>query len=777
MKQKGRTYRLLMIGCCFLAWSILFAQQHPYVGMSVAGVKAIRAGETPPVFQQSLASTTIRVQQAMQEEQLVPVPKDLGGGFTHEQHKQNYQLMYQAATLYQLTGEEAYAEWVKEMLVAYHALFQKIDRHPSDRSYSPGKFFWQCLNDANWMVYTSQTYDCVFEYLKPELREQLEQELFRPYADFLSLENPKFFNRIHNHSTWANAAVGMMGMAMQDEELIQRALYGLSLKDIDLSQKDNDGGFIFESGKGKAGFFAQLDHAFSPDGYYTEGPYYQRYAMTPFLLFARALNQYDPSHQIFAYRDSLLIKAVHALVQQTDAEGQFFPINDAQKGMSIQANSVISAVDIAFGIQPDPILLAIARLQGQVLLDQDGFAIAQAVESEAAHSYLRPSVSLRDGEDGSAGALVVLRGGTSPREMALVFKCTAQGLGHGHYDKLSYSLYEGANEVLQDYGAARWVNVDQQVGGRYLPENKSWAKQSIAHNTLILNETSHFEGKYAQAEPHHSDWLFTGEVQAGVQVSIGEDAHAYPGASLRRMLVMWEDSLFVRPLVLDLFQWKGATEVGQIDLPFHFREHLLSTSYELSATSAPSILGKAHGYQYLLKEAKGTLEEGWAQSTWLSDRIFYTLSQLSEAGDSMLVVRLGANDPEFHLRREAALLWRRSQQADGYFFSILESHGTYDPVSEIPTQPYSQISSIETILENETYLLIRIQTKSGASSMCCIARQVHDPEAQHLITVGGTQRMQSRLAFQARATPSMPRVGGSSKTTRVPAAACSPVTR
>ena len=34
----------------------------------------------------------------------VPVPKDKGGGYTHEQHKRNYQAIQAAGALYRLTG-------------------------------------------------------------------------------------------------------------------------------------------------------------------------------------------------------------------------------------------------------------------------------------------------------------------------------------------------------------------------------------------------------------------------------------------------------------------------------------------------------------------------------------------------------------------------------------------------------------------------------------------------------------------------------------------------
>ena len=49
----------------------------------------------------------------------VPVPRDSGGGFTHEVHKNNAQSMYDAAIIYQLTGEAKYANYVRDMLFLY----------------------------------------------------------------------------------------------------------------------------------------------------------------------------------------------------------------------------------------------------------------------------------------------------------------------------------------------------------------------------------------------------------------------------------------------------------------------------------------------------------------------------------------------------------------------------------------------------------------------------------------------------------------------------------
>ena len=325
---------------------VLGQQTHPFLIMTKEGVEWIKnESDLPALYNKSFTSAIKLVDKEIDRGIDVPVPKDMAGGYTHERHKLNYTVMQLAGFLFQLTDDPKYAIYVRDMLLKYAKMYETLPIHPTDRSYATGKIFWQCLNDANWLVYTSQAYDCIYEFLTREEIDLLENELFKPFADFISEENPQYFNRVHNHSTWGNAAVGMIALVMQDEERLNRALYGLDLSNqqTDLYAKDNDGGYIYEHGKSQAGFFAQLDYSFSPDGYYTEGPYYQRYAMTPFLLFALALENARPELKIFEYREGVLLKAVSALINQSNSAGEFFPMNDAQKGMSLKAFSVVSA--------------------------------------------------------------------------------------------------------------------------------------------------------------------------------------------------------------------------------------------------------------------------------------------------------------------------------------------------------------------------------------------------------------------------------------------------
>lgn len=720
----------------FFASHMIYGQQHPSLILRNEGVVAIRTGKAAPLFEKAIEDATNQVEAAIKQGIDVPIPKDMAGGYTHEQHKRNYSNMNLAGALYQIQEEDRYADFVRDMLLEYAELFPSLPLHPADKSYARGKLFWQCLNDANWIVYTSQAYDCIYDYLSEDDRKKLEEQLFRPYADFISIENPRFFNRVHNHSTWGNAAVGMIGIVMQDEELIQRALYGLQLANKDLDAKDNDGGYIYEKGKSKAGFFAQIDHAFSPDGYYTEGPYYQRYAMTPFMLFAQALDNYNPDLQIFAYRDSLLIKAVYALLNQTNQAGEFFPINDAQKGMSFLAKSVISTVDIAFGKTKDYQLADIARQQGHVSLDQNGYAIALAISDKSYQTFDKKSVLLRDGADGTAGALAILRAKNASGGITVPFKCTAQGLGHGHYDKLSYTFYDEETEVLQDYGAARWVNIDQKDGGRYLKENNTWAKQSIAHNTLVVDETSHFGGKYNIANLHHSDIVSYDFRDENLQIISAKEVNAYKNVQLYRTIILWNNEQFRKPILIDL---ATATSEGlhQFDLPYHYAGQILQTNVDYQITQPPSVLGQGHGYQHIYQEASGKISGSILKFNWLKDRKFYTLTTLADEGDEAILARIGANDPNFNLRRDPFLIHRKEQAENPVFLTVLESHGKYNPVSEIPNGPYSQIASLELMYHDQDYTFFSVISTSKEKWLFMLYHGASNDQGNHQKEVGG----------------------------------------
>lgn len=712
-----------------------YSQEHPSLILTKEGVKKIRAQlGTIPIFDQTLAKVKAEVDAEILAGIEVPIPKDFSGGYTHGRHKINFLIIQKAGVLYQILDDEKYAIYVKEMLLAYAKMYPTLPIHPQERSYARGKLFWQCLNDSNWLVYVSQAYDCVYDYLSKNERKHLEKNLFRPFADFISIGNPQFFNRIHNHSTWGNVAVGMIGLVMNDQELIDRALYGMETDNIKPGEKDDDGGFLKMEGQ-KAGFLANLEQPFSPDGYYTEGPYYQRYAMYPFMIFAEALENVKPTLKIFEYKKGVLLKAVNTLLNLTDADGEFFPLNDGQKGMSYHSRELISSVDIGYyygGNAPE--LLSIAKEQGEVLLDDTGLSVAIGIRDGLETPFIKKSLELKDGFDGTAGGIGILRADGSKEELTLVMKYSSQGLSHGHYDKLSFSYYDGGEEVLQDYGLARFVNIEQKGGGNYLKENTTWAKQTIAHNTVIQNGISHFQGDFETGIKYHSEKYLFDISNPNLQVVSAIENNAYPGTVLHRTMALIKDVNFENPYLLDIFKVLGAEE-NQYDLPYYYLGQLMSANFEYKVPDTLSALGDMNGYQHLWNEGTGVSDHGNAKISWFNHGRFYTLSSIVSNKDELLFVRLGAKDPNFNLRRDPGFIIRKNNGKDVFYVSIIEAHGHYNPVNEIATNAFSHVKNLELAFSDEAYIAVKIVNKNDQEKMFVFSFKDASAKSKHRIKI------------------------------------------
>ena len=726
---KNITTIQVIICCIFLCFSTM-AHEHPSLILTKAGVQNIRAElGNVPLFDASLEKLKQEVDAEIALGIDTPVPQDYSGGYTHERHKRNMVVMQQAGVLYQILDDAKYAKYVKDMLMQYEAMYKTLPLHPKTRSYARGKLFWQCLNDSNWLVYVSQAYDCIYDYLDKAERKKLEKNLFRPFADHISVDSPQFYQRVHNHSTWGNAAVGMIGLVMNDKELIDRALYGIKGVSLDKTAKDDDGGFLNKDGK--AGFLANIEEPFSPDGYYNEGPYYQRYAMYPFLIFAEGLHNVKPELKIFEYKDGVLLKSIDALLNLSDADGDFFPLNDGQKGMSYYNNALVTAVDISyyFGNQ-DPGLLSIAAKQNKVLLDDTGLAVALGVKNGKAEPFEKKSINLSDGPEGKQGGVGILRSDG----LELVFKYASQGSSHGHYDKLSYSYYENGDEVLQDYGLARFVNIEQKGGGNYLKENKTWAKQTVAHNTLVQNEQSHYQGKYDIGSKYHPNLYLFDSSQENIQIVSATETNAYPGTKMHRTMAIIKQDGFEKPFMLDILK-VTSDSTNQYDLPFYFMGQVVKTNVDYKIPNTLEPLGEHNGYQHLWLEGTGMTNNENTKFSWLDNGRFYTMTSATLPNDELKLVRIGANDPEFNLRREAGVILRRKDTNNTLFVSTIESHGSYSPVSELAINSNSNIKELKVVVDTAAYTAIEITAVNNETSLFIIANTNNSKEAEHKLKI------------------------------------------
>jgi oligo-alginate lyase len=679
-------YRLLTICIMFVLPAILHAQNHPVTFFTKVEAAEVKANlTTSPLLAQSYNDIKKQVDAFVGKDIDVPFPKDAAGGYTHDKHKTNYTLMFNSGMLYNITGDAKYALLVKNMLLKYAALNPTLKNHPQATSSSPGRIFWQALNDANWMVYAGMAYDLVYNSLSVAERKKIEVGAFKPEVDYLTKDLKEWFDRLHNHSVWACAGVGIIGIASNNKEYIDIALKG--------SDKN-----------GKSGFIAQMDNLFSPDGYYTEGPYYVRYAILPYMLFANALQNSNPNLKIFEHRNNILQKALMTCLQQTNSDGVFFPMNDAIKDKDYTTNEIVTAINIAWKVYgSNDGFLTIAKKQNRVTLNSGGVGISNtlAKQKDISSFYPYKTIESTDGVKGDEGGISVFRNGKENDLTSLIFKYASQGLGHGHFDRLNINLFDKGNEILQDYGSARFIGIEQKYGGRYLPENTAYAAQTIAHNTIAVDETSQFDANSDLGEKSHAQKLFSDITKPTALVVAAKEDKAYKNIVLQRNLYMLELPTG-KKIMIDIFN-TTATNEHQYDLPFQYNGQFISTSFKyVSNTKKQETLGTKNGYQFLWKEAEATVADTIVQFTFLNKNTYYTISSLVEGSAQIFFTRSGANDPNFNVRREPSYIIRK-KGINQSFINVIEIHGKYDPINEFSSNAYAEIKQIKLLQNDANY--------------------------------------------------------------------------
>lgn len=711
--------------CLSLFVVAVVANERPKLLLTKGGVAEMReAVGVNKLFDKSMHATIIGADRAISKSIVVPVPKDGGGGYTHERHKLNYYEMFDCGVAYQMTNDDKYAQYVVDMLLEYADMYPTLNFHPLKLSSTPGRIFWQTLNESVWLVHTSVAYDCVYEYLTSNERKRIEENLFYPMANFImngmdsNVKNNLIFNQMNNHATWGTAAVGMIGLVMDNEEFVDMALYG--------SDKSGANG----------GFMRQLDTVFSPDGYFTEGAYYLRYAIWPFVMFAESINNNIPELKIFKHRDSIITKSVESLIQLA-YEGEFFRFNNAlTKGYDAQ--ELIYAVDIAYKADPsNKTLLDIAsRYQGKFLPTDAGYAVARDIAKGEAKSVKFYSKLYADGPDGSQGGIAVIRSTDPQLNTALTLKATAQGTGHGHYDKLAIAYYNNGDEVLTDYGSVRFLNIEAKNKGHYTKENRSFSMTTIAHNTLSVDEKQQFGGNLKVSSKHHSDIYFT-DFAEEIQIVSAKESNGYPGVNMHRTTAYITTDFLQYPLIFDIVRAESQT-VHQYDLPYYFNGHHIYTNFtHQKALTTMGTLGKNNGYQHLWVEAWGQNQKSNTTCfTWITGDKFYSLNTATTPGSELKIVRIGANDPNFNLRSEQGYLIREKDKKNHTFFSSLETHGTYDLQVEQSSNLDSSCIETELLVDTPEYTVVKATYIGGYEVILSIANRDSSKKTKHKVVVG-----------------------------------------
>ena len=664
----------------------------------------------------SLAGEALRGQISALEHYLLNAPQIPGqgeaGGPEHAQHKQNYLYIHLAGRLFLITGEPRYRDFALALLTGYADIYPSLGSATSKDSNAPGRLFHQTLNENMFWLYTVEGYHCLIPTLDAGQREHIEAGLFRVMADDALNRHSKDFDIVHNHGIWSVAAAAFSGYALDSPSLVEKALYGL--------KGDSDSG----------GFFAQLGQLFSPDGYYIEGPYYHRFALRPLLMLAEVIERRQPELQIYAFRDQIIRKTCEALMQTAFPDGIWPALNDASKTMGIGDEGAVIAASVCYHrYAHNPQWLAVARQQNTVWVSPAALDLSAALKNAPAVPVSWGSVALRDGPQGTQGGLGILR--TPGQEMALMWygqhgsiPRLHSALNHGHFDGLHLSLFSRGREYLRDYGFGRWVNVEPKFGGRYIPENNSYCKQTVAHNTVVVDEQSQNGGHSLEAETRWGEQhFFVTDNPAGQGMSARLHDY-YPGVDQQRTVLMLQLPECSAPLIVDVFRLISA-QAHRYDYCLHHLGQFVRSDVTLAVAEHLKPLGENHGYQHLWDCARGQVAAGEsALFSWLDGDAYRTLISAFPDGGELIVARTGAQDPHFNLRNEPALLLR-TYGSRAIFASVFETHGFFDEASETSVDARGKVERVSVVSHDDEHTALTI----GFASQRTLSVRIHNRAA------------------------------------------------
>lgn len=654
------------------------------------------------------------------------------GGYEHNRHKQNYTYMNLAGRLFLITQEDKYAQFVKDLLAIYAEKYLTFDFHVQKNTNPTGRLFHQILNEHCWLMFTSLAYSCVASVMTEEERTAVVERIFEPMLDMFTVKYAHDFDRIHNHGIWAVAAVGICGLAIGKPEYLEMSVYG--------QDHDDTGGFL-----------AQISQLFAPSGYYMEGPYYHRYAIRPTCVFAEVVHRHMPEVDIYNYKDKVIGNTVQAMLATAYPNGEFPALNDASRTMSITDMGVQVAVSVYskhYGFQGDRSLddniLGMAKIQNAVWMHPCGLELSQAYDKAITDREIGmpfwPSVELNEGPTGNNGAQGFIRMQDKTGDVSqLVMNYGQHGMGHGNFDTLGITFFNRGQEVLREYGFCRWVNVEPKFGGRYLDENKSYARQTIAHNAVTIDEQCQNGFDVDRADSVHGlPHFFKVE---GTEIN-GMSAFAndhYPNTDMQRSVFMLDLDELEAPLLLDLYRIEGEGE-HQYDYSHQYDGQIVRTNFDYQSFGELSTLGDDFGYQHLWKVASGKVQDT-ALVSWLQNNTYYTWlgtsSSAKRNGNSEVIfTRTGANDPSFNLRSEPAFILR-SKGESTLFASVLETHGYFNEEFEQSVNARGQVKDIRVVGYNAVGSIVEITTEKSLVTVMISNVLGADDQTPHQVEMNG----------------------------------------
>jgi hypothetical protein len=429
--------------------------------------------------------------------------------------------IYWMGLLYHVYGEEKYAKAGKEILLGFSDLYLK---YPTENTIlGPAHVFFGTLSESFWGVFMAYGYDLLYDYdgFTEENRKNIKEKLFYPLAEITQ----KFPESASNRQLWYNNVSAAVGFLYDDKNLLD---------------------FAF---KGEYGFEWQLGSALPESGFWGEGPGYHFVTLHGMIHLAEMSKHHGIDLYNMEISGRTIKKMFDAPLELIKPNYEFPRFKDSGGGNILE---YAPYYEVGFAVYNDEKylkLLNISQLnRGSQVVDIDSglgekkepvslFNLIPVLPEMKGDIYPLASSNL------AGNGIAVLRNGRDEKRRCVFLDYGILGGEHGHPDRLQIEYFAlGKNWIL-----------DPLNESYFNPNLQTWFRQTIAHNTIVINETTQgwANGRYKFFNATDS-----------LQIASGFSDTIYPGAEITRTIIQVEDYF------IDICNI-NCREERIIDLPIH----------------------------------------------------------------------------------------------------------------------------------------------------------------------------------------------------------------
>ena len=438
--------------------------------------------------------------------------EDYDGGWRAWRHRELADWARDAGILYHLLEDSRYADAITKILLDYTTLYTRFRGDTDAEDWMlKGHAFNQALTEALWAVPLVQAYDLIRDTLSADDNQTIVDQLLRPIADTLSSAHDNLINQNRldsNYTAWLLAGLGQLAFALDDKDLIGRVT------------------------SDKIGFPAHIDCAIFADGMEHEAtPYYHNFVSLAYSLLAESFLLNDVNlYEVSGSKGQTIDSLWNALAQISYADGSIPDANDGSYWVdSIYDIEICDVYEMAFARTGKPLYGWLAKQAYQRRgVRRDRWTTLLFANDDLPNNNIEYEKVTILPDSG----MIVARPSS---DLQLFIPYGAYAGSHSHYDRLALTV----RPFSRDAGTTLY-GIEERV---------TWYQQTLAHNTVVVDEKSQGEGSASLID------------QTSDSLSLRSDT-LYDGVSQERR-VQWTENC-----IDDTFSLKSETS-HQYDWLFH----------------------------------------------------------------------------------------------------------------------------------------------------------------------------------------------------------------